>query len=477
MSIADVYSWADLKNHYLNFLFVSFLQVFYLSPVQSASDLGARTYNEFLEKDLIYPDEDWQNYIAEVGERLLLAGGLSKSDYVFYVPDLSMVNAAATPDGYVFATRGILALMSSEDELAGVIGHEIGHVVHEHGKEKKSRAVIGELIGFLAGTATGTSATRSMVNVINQSQIGRYGREAELEADEYGLRLSTLAGYDPWAVASMLEKLSDYEEYQKAHSSVPSYRGIFASHPATAKRLNDLLTDSERLQVIDLKPPERDFQAMLNGLRYGDEVSSGVVKDGRYYHGQLRLVVEFPEGWDLRASASEINARSRAVNETANIALKRMASSSEATTPEQYLRGVLKRDDLVQGEEIQVGRFSAFVATVKGSGEAGLSKISVLFKDGGVYLFSGEYKVGPNQENFEELFYRTIASFRSMTVEDMRLISTQRIKVVMANPGDTYSKIATYTPIGVGGEEILRLLNGHYPNGEPRAGDLVKVVE
>ena len=154
-----------------------------------------------------------------------------------------------------------------------------------------------------------------------------------------------------------------------------------------------------------------------------------------------------------------------------------MAPSPEISTPKQYLTEVLKRDDLIQGEELQVGYFSAFVATVEGLEESGLSKIAVLFKDGGVYLFSGEYKAGPNEKDFESIFYKTVESFRSMTADDMRVISNQKIRVVMANPGDTYSKIATYTPIGVGGEEILRLLNGHYPNGEPRAGDLVKVVE
>ncbi len=450
-----------------------------LSPVSYAAlNSGAEIYNEFLEKDLIYPDEEWQQYIFEVGERLLRTTPNSKNKYVFVVVDQSIVNAWATPDGYIFLTRGILAHLNSEDEMASVIGHEIGHVVGEHTKKSISRDRLNKMMGILGMFATGTSATSSLVNTIGTAQLASYRREHELEADELGLRFLISAGYDPHAALESIQKVRDHDSFSKSMGNKPTiYHGILGSHPAHAKRLNELIGQSRELSIFELKQPERDYYSMLSGLRYGEESSTGVIKQGKYYHGTLRLVVEFPEGWSLSASNSEIIARSRLKNEKSSIVLKRMAPSSEISTPKQYLTDVLKRDDLIDGKELQVGYFSAFVATVKGADDPGLSKIAVLFKDGGVYLFSGEYKAGPNQEEFENIFAKTLESFRSMTADDMRVISNQKIKVVMANPGDTYSNMATYTPIGVGGEKILRLLNGHYPNGEPRAGDLVKVVE
>ena len=136
---------------------------------------------------------------------------------------------------------------------------------------------------------------------------------------------------------------------------------------------------------------------------------------------------------------------------------------------------VLKRDDLERGEQLLVGYYPAFIARAKPVKENTLSKIAVVFKDGGIYLFTGDYGEGTDQQVFEENFLATVQSFRALSAEDMRLISNQKIRVVMANPGDTYAKMAVYSPIGRGGEGMLRLINGDHPNGEPRAGDFVKI--
>ena len=470
-----------MKNTVTGWLMMVWCTLFiYLFPssAHAALNSGAEIYNEFSEKGLIYPDESWQQYVREVGDRLLEKIPDQGQEYVFVVVDQSIVNAWATPDGYIFLTRGILAHLNSEAEMASVLGHEIGHVVGEHTKKSVNRDRLNKIMGLVGMFATGTSATSSLVNTIGTAQLASYRREHELEADELGLQFLILAGYDPYASLESIQKVRDHDNFSKLSGNKPTiYHGILGSHPAHTKRLNELIGQSRELSVAEIRPPERDYFAMLSGLRYGEEASTGVIKDGKYLHGGLRLVVEFPEGWGLRASASEIIARSKISNEDANITLKRMAPSSRVSTPEQYLTEVLKRDDLTEGEELRVGYFSAYIATVESLDESGIGKIAVLFKDGGIYLFAGEYKSGSNQDSFEEKFYETVKSFRGMTADDMRLISDQKIRVVLATPGDTYSKMASYTPIGLGGEGVLRLLNGHHPNGEPRAGDFVKVVE
>ena len=138
-------------------------------PLASWAGPGAETYNEFLEKELIYPNQEWQDYVTEVGERILAVSPHAGHNYTFTVTDQSMVNAFATPDAYIFVTRGILAHFNSEDEMAAVIGHEIGHVVGRHGKRKVSRARLGELLGWLGTFATGTSATYGLANTQTQA--------------------------------------------------------------------------------------------------------------------------------------------------------------------------------------------------------------------------------------------------------------------------------------------------------------------
>ena len=448
------------------------------SSSYASMNSGAEIYNEFLEKGLIYPDEDWQEYVVEVGNRLLATIPKQNTQYTFVVVDQSIVNAWATPDGYIFLTRGLLAHLNSEDEMASVIGHEIGHVYAKHTKKTVGRDRLNKIMGILGMFATGTSATSSLVNTVGTAQLAGYRREHELEADELGLLFLIRAGYDPYASLESIQVVRDHDNFGKLSGNKPTiYHGILGSHPAHTKRLNELISQSRGITYSDLELPERDYLKMLSGLRFGEETSTGVVKDGKYYHGTLRLVVEFPEGWSLMATPSEISSSSSSVNEKATIKLKRMAPSSEVSTPEEYVTEVLKRDDLEDAEQFLVGYYPAFMAKAKQIKENSLSKIAVVFKDGGIYLFTGEYRDGTDQQAFEDNFLATVQSFRALSAEDMRLISDQKIRVVMANPGDTYAKMAAYSPIGRGGEGILRLINGDHPNGEPRAGDFVKIVE
>ena len=454
---------------------VSFLP---FSSTLASMNSGAEIYNEFLEKGLIYPDEDWQEYVVEVGNRLLATIPNQSRQYTFVVVDQSIVNAWATPDGYIFLTRGLLAHLSSEDEMASVIGHEIGHVYAQHTKKTVGRDRLNKIMGILGMFATGTSATSSLVNTVGTAQLAGYRREHELEADEFGLQSLIQAGYDPYAALESIQVVRDHDNFGKLSGNKPTiYHGILGSHPAHTKRLNELISQSRNITFSDLELPERDYLKMLSGLRFGEETSTGVVKDSKYYHGTLRLVVEFPIGWSLMATASEISSSSNSVNEKAAIKLKRMAPSSGVSTPEEYVTEVLKRDDLEDGEQFLVGYYPAFIAKAKPIKENTLSKIAVVFKDGGIYLFTGDYSEGMDLQAFEENFLATVQSFRALRAEDMRLISNQKIRVVMANPGDTYAKMAAYSPIGRGGEGMLRLINGDHPNGEPRAGDFVKIVE
>lgn len=440
---------------------------------------GAETYNEFLEKELIYPDQEWQDYVTEVGERILAVTPHAGKTYTFAVTDQSMVNAFATPDAYIFLTRGILARFNSEDEMAAVIGHEIGHVVGRHSKRKMSRRRMGELLGYLGTFATGTTATYGLANTLSQASLAGYGREYELEADEYGAAWLAQAGYNPRALLDSIQMLQDNEDFEQKYKNRPAvYHGIMGSHPAHEKRLNELVSQSQHLFPEVLGETERDFYAMLSGLSYGDESSAGVVKEGTYYHGALRLIVRFPENWEVQATSSEVFGQPPAGGADSQIGVKRQAPPDEAQTPEEYLTLTLRRDDLQDGEEIQVGPYAGYMASIEvTSGEVQKRKIAVVYKDGGVYLFNGELGKKGDPEDFETQFRETVLSFRAMTAADLRVINNQKLKVVIAEPGQTYAQLAKGMPAKSYGAEMLRMLNGHYPTGEPLAGDYVKVID
>ncbi len=440
---------------------------------------GEKMYNELREKSGLYPDEEWQTYVTEIGERLLAASPHAGHHYTFTVIDNPVVNAQATQDGYIFVNRGVIAYLRSEDELAGIIGHEIGHVVGRHVQKRKGANRLGNILGWIGALGTSTMAIKDLGNTITTAAITREAREQELEADAYGSEFLAKAGYDPLAMINAIYVLKEHEMFSKSVMNQPNvYHGLFGTHPRNDKRLHDIVGKAVPLQTYETRGPERDFWEMMDGLVFGSESATGLIKDGVYYHGTLRIVVKFPEGWDVTNTPTEIIGRDIGTTSTGSITVQRQKPPESEQTPEQYVTETLKRDDVDNGETLTVHGYAAYIADIEVfDGTAQSKKIAIIYKDGGVYLFRGNLgKVG-DVEQFEKDFRGTIESFRAMTARDLQIANDQRIRVVIAKPGDTYAEYAKRVSIKTFPEETLRFINGHHPRGEPRDVDMIKIVE
>lgn len=439
---------------------------------------GEKAYQGMLEADQIYPDEEWQSYVDAIGQRLLAVTPHAGKEYHFYVLDNPGVNAMAFPDAYIFVNRGLISYLRSEDELAGVIGHEIGHVVGRHASRSKQTKLLGDIAGVLGSILAGTGAVADLSNTATATLLSGYGREFELEADEYGGEFLALAGYNPLSMIDVIQVLKDHSLFSKNVLREPSvYHGVFSSHPRNDKRLNDAVGKSQHLFPDELREPEGDFWEMIDGLVYGSESATGLIKGTSYYHGSLRVTVQFPDLWDVSNTAVEIIGKAPGATDTV-ITLRRVNPSTEPQSPAQYVTDTLKRDDVVDGEELEINGFAAFIGTIEvADGSAQLRKIAVIYKDGGVYLFRGEVGQVGDPAAFEEQWRATVESFRAMTAADLRIANDQRISVIVAKPSDTYAKLARKASIKTYPEESLRVINGHHPYGEPRAGDNIKIVQ
>ncbi|MFU8817280.1 MAG: M48 family metalloprotease [Pseudomonadales bacterium] len=440
---------------------------------------GEKLYRELVEKDQIYQDEEWQAYVQEIGERLLAVSPDAGKKYHFYVLDNPSVNAMALPDGYIFINRGLIAFLRSEDELAGVIGHEIGHVVGNHARRSNRLGAFGNVMGFIGAVMTGTGAVADLANTATATIRSGYGREFELEADEYGGKFLAKAGYNPLAMIDVLHVLKDHQLFSRSVLNEPiAYHGLFSSHPRNDKRLHDAVMKSQGLVPETLMEPERDFWEMMDGLVFGNEAITGLIKDNTYYHGTLRVVFQFPDGWDVMNTASEVVGRAPQGATHSSIAVQRLNPASSEQTPEEFITKTLKRDDVTSGESLEINGYAAYVGEVEvANGTTQARKIAVIYKDSSVYLFRGEVGDVGNVEAFEPQWRQTLESFRAMTAADMRAASNQQIQVVMAKPGDTFAELAKRVSIKSHPEETLRLINGLHPTGEPRAGDFIKIIQ
>lgn len=458
---------------------ITILSWLLLLALPASAGPGEKLYNELKEKGQLYADEAWQDYVDDIGQRLLAISPHAGRDYYFYVLDNPTVNAMALPDGYIFVNRGLIAYLRSEDELAGVIGHEIGHVVGRHARRNNTLGLFGNVAGFIGAIMTGSYAVADLGNTVTNQLRSGYGREFELEADEYGGEFLARAGYSPHAMIDVIHVLKDHSLFAKNVLKQPAvYHGLFSTHPKNDKRLHDAVQKSQHLVPEMISEPERDFWEMMQGLVYGDEAATGLIKEQTYYHGGLRVVVVFPDNWDVANTASEVLGKAPGGTTDAFITLQRLNLPEDEQTPEEFVSKTLKRDDVKDGETLEISGYQAFIGEVEiAAGNAQRRTIAVVYKDDSVYLFKGE--VGPvgDLPTFEEKWRATVSSLRAMTAEDLQVANNQRVQVLVASPGDTYHSLAQKSSIKSFPEETLRVINGHHPLGEPRAGDYVKIVQ
>jgi predicted Zn-dependent protease len=236
------------------------------------NEIGKKADQEILGRFGRYRDQQLQAYVESIGQRLLDGIGPTSFRYSFKIIDVADVNAMALPGGYIYITRGMLAMLNSEAQLAGVLGHEIGHVTSRHAAKQLTKALGAQILslGLIAVSPGGRQNTGEWVKVsgalFNHVLLG-YGREAEMEADELGLRTAYRAGYDPQEMVAFLNAMKMKERLEAL-----GYHGFQGTHPETIDRVVKAETMASILigqgsGALEVKVNE--YKGHLDGLVYG----------------------------------------------------------------------------------------------------------------------------------------------------------------------------------------------------------------
>jgi predicted Zn-dependent protease len=188
------------------------------------------------------PDEAVQARVDQIGQQILSSSEAGEAPYPFefhVLADRELVNAFALPGGQIFVTEGLLGILASEGELAGVLAHEIVHVVGRHSAEQIARAQLAEGLTGAAVLAAydpenpSSAQSAAMAQLVAQAVNMKYGRDDELESDRLGLRYMAAAGYDPRAMASVMQKLGEA-------SQGPRPPEFLSTHPDPGRRIEEI---------------------------------------------------------------------------------------------------------------------------------------------------------------------------------------------------------------------------------------------
>ncbi len=420
--------------------------------------------------------EDLQSYVDRVGQSMARHSERPDLPWHFTVVDTPVVNAFAVPGGYIYITRDILAYMNNEAEMAGVLGHEIGHVTARHSVSQITKS---QLIGL--GLGLGGAFSRTFRGLSDFAELGagllflKYGRDAERQADELGVRYMFEQGYDPLQVSHFFTVFESMRE--QSGEALPNW---LSSHPAppdrieaTRRQARELLSGSDRQLQIN----RDDHLRHLERLVFGDNPREGFTDNGKFLHPELRFQIEYPNGWrveNTRGSVQFVQPNGEAVAQ--------LTLAPKESTPEGRARelGAQTGVEMANARAAKINGKPAFQADYRVVDPASGSQIrataAFISHGGNLYQIIG---MAPPQlfQRHAVSLSRVLESFAELHDQRHLAVQPDRVEIYQVQRGGTLEDVARLYPNPRVPLRTLSELNRIDPAQPLTPGQLVKVVK
>ena len=423
----------------------------------------------------VYDDPKLAAYVDTIGQSLARVSHLPSLGWTFTVLDDPVVNAFATPGGYVYITRGLLAHLNSEAQLAGVLGHEIGHVTARHTAQQLTKQ---EIAGVGLALASALSQDFRRYSKEAQSALGllmlKYSRDDETQADELGVEYSAKAGYDPREMPATYRMLKRVGE--RAGQGLPAF---LSTHPdpgdreERTRRLAAAAAGGKPALVV----ASRGYVQRLDRLVFGHDPRQGYFEGDRYFHPQMAFTMTFPAGWQHQDARSRVTAGLPDQGAVMDLSLVEAGTQS----PAGYARDLVRRGRVLDanGAGESFGGLEAWVGRLEAKGESGelMTFVAAFVRSAPDRMMQIVGRSATPGEADEARIVSSMRSFRALT-DHARLAATpDRVRVVRVGTSGSFETVIA----GFGRQAVDSLgssiLNNVEPGDEVRAGELLKIVE
>ena len=319
-----------------------------------------------------------------------------------------------------------------------------------------------------------------MVNFVGAAIIHGYGRENELEADRLGAEYAARIGYNPEKMLDVLGVLKDQEEFEKQLAKEQNrkpniYHGVFATHPKNDDRLKEIIAAVKRLDGVARAPDDPEaFLKRLEGLVFGPSEKEGVVKGSRFYHRELGVTFKFPDEWLIDNRPDRVLGST--TTDTSYVVLT-VEDRNRKESPRDFLARKFREKDL-RGERLRDSQLDGYTALAKIKTPYGTreGRVAAVFHGKNVYIFRAASRTEEEFQITDALFLETMNSLRPLRDDEHELARPLEITLVRVKSGDTFASLAAQSGFSHHAEEQLRLLNGLYPDGALKPGQLIKTV-
>ena len=449
---------------------------------QAEAQQGAQYHQQFLDEFGGAMTGSQAAYVEQVGKNIAVQSGLANSQSAFTVTMLnsSVDNAFAIPGGYVYVTRQLVSLMNNEAELAGVLGHEVGHVAARHSAARQQRAqrnsILGAIGSILSGVILGNSGLgqlgQQIFSTAPQLLTAQFSRRQETEADNLGIAYLKGAGYDPRAMATLLQSLAAQTALDAAlqgrDASMPAWA---STHPDPASRVRAALSQAGNVSGIN----NRDtFLTRIDGLLYGDDPRQGMIEGNTFIHPDLRLTFTVPNGFYMLNGT-------RAVSINGQSGQAQLSTGPYNGNLETYVRQAFQA---MGGQQMQLAPQSLQRTTINGLPALyGAARVNTGQQNVDVTVIAYEFS---NSQAFHfatitpagraSTFNSMFNSMRRINANEAAQVVPRRIDVVTAGRNDTVQTLAGRMAYGNAQVERFRVLNGLAANAQVVPGEKYKIV-
>jgi len=451
---------------------------------QKEAQMGAQYHPQFLAEFGGAMSGPQATYVEQIGKNVAVQSGLGNARESFTVTLLNspINNAFAVPGGYIYSTRQLVTLMNNEAELAGVLGHEVGHVAARHSQRREKAAQKNSILGILG--AIGSSI------LLGDSQIGqtlsqgflqgsqlltlKFSRKQELEADDLGIQYLGRAGYDKRAMATVLASLAaqnslDARLSGQGNVTVPAWA---STHPDPASRVQSALA---KAGAASTGVTNRDtFLTRIDGLLYGDDPAQGVIEGNSFIHPDLRLAFTAPQGFYM-------------VNGTRAVSIQGQGGQAQMTTAaysgdlDAYVRSAFTalggQNSTLAPSEIRrttVNGLPAAVGTARvnnGNSQVDVVVFAYEFARDKAFHFAVIAPAG-RSATFDPMFQ----SMRRISTAEAGAVVPRKLQVVAVGRSDTVASLARRMAYDTAQEDRFRVLNALRSTDTVTPGQKVKIV-
>jgi predicted Zn-dependent protease len=429
----------------------------------------------------LYPDSALQRFIREKGQQMAAVSHRNNINYEFKIVDSDVLNAFATPGGYVYFTRGIMAHFNNEAEFAGVLGHEIGHITARHSVAQQRNAILGQ-IGLIAGMVLrpelaqfGQQASQGL-----QLLLLKFGRDAERESDRLGVEYSSKIGYDAQHMANFFNTL----QRKSAGTGAEELPPFLSTHPDPGDRnvaVGQLANEwKQKLNLTNAQVNRDSYLQRIDGLIYGEDPQQGFVESSVFYHPVLKFQFPIPSNWAVQNNPQSVQMAPRDGKAMMMLTLAQGNSLQEAAS------AMLQRYNLraLESQQVSVNGLNA-VAIVADQQpqqqsqqqQQSIRTLSYLIQYGqSIYHLIG-VSAAAEFGYFAPAFTNSMQNFRELRDAAKLNRKPERIRIRAVNQTTTLQQALRQFRVEDRRLEELAIVNGMKLTDQVPAGTRIKVIE